>query len=470
MEPSTPSVALRALRLIPTYPLHFHFFFWFIILTCATASAQKDTGAIAGLVKDSSGAVVSDAEVTITDTDRGTSLVLNTNAQGEYVASPLKIGRYNVTVKKAGFKKAVAGPIVVNVQERPEIDVTLQVGRISETMTVNTESPQLETETSELGQVVDSRRATTLPLNGRNYAQLALLGAGVAPSEPGSRVSASYGFSANGARSLQNNFLLDGVDNNANLGDVLNETAYVIQPSVDAIAEFKVQTNAYSAEFGRGNGAIMNAILKSGTNGLHGDVYEFLRNEKFDARNAFDQFGRQPYKQNQFGFTVGGPIVKNRTFFFFDYEGLRVRQATPILQVIPTPEEVAGDFSGNLLSDFAPQFDPNTGAPIDGTIALDCSGNATFVGEIFDTRQTMQSSLNPTGFCGVPISSSGNLNVFSSVDPLAARLAAFLPAPNTSISAANFLTEPARKESRNNFDVRVDHKISQKDDFFTRFS
>jgi carboxypeptidase family protein len=151
MEPSTPSVALRALRLIQTSPLHLHFLVWFVILTCATASAQKDTGAIAGLVKDSSGAVVSGAEVTITDTDRGTSLVLKTNAQGEYVASPLKIGRYKVTVEKAGFKKAVAGPIVVNVQERPEIDVTMQVGSISETMTVTTETPQLETETSELG-------------------------------------------------------------------------------------------------------------------------------------------------------------------------------------------------------------------------------------------------------------------------------------------------------------------------------
>src|SRR5205823_11242633 len=209
---------------------------------------------------------------------------------------------------------------------------------------VNTQGPQLESETSDLGQVMNSKRITTLPLNGRNYAQLAQLGAGVAPSEPGSRVSASYGFSANGARALQNNFLLDAVDNNANLGDVLNETAFVIQPPVDAIAEFKVQTNAYSAEFGRGNGAILNAVIKSGTNELHGDVYEFLRNEKFDARNAFDQFGRQPYKLNQFGFTLGGPIVKNRMFFFFDYEGLRVRQATPILQVIPTPEEVAGDF------------------------------------------------------------------------------------------------------------------------------
>src|SRR5205823_4782136 len=298
-----------------------------IVFASTIVFAQKDTGAIAGTVKDSSGALVADAKVTIADVDRGTSLVTNTNSQGEYVVSPLKIGRYNVTVEKQGFKKALAGPVTLNVQERPQINLTVQIGNFNETVTVNTQGPQLESETSELGQVVNSKTAETLPLNGRNYAQLALLGAGVAPSEPGSRVSSSYGFSANGARSLQNNFLLDGVDNNANLGDVLNETAYVIQPSVDAIAEFKVPSNSYSAEFGRGNGAIMNAILKSGTNNLHGDIYEFLRNDKLDARNAFDQFGRQPYKQNQFGFTLGGPIIKNRTFFFGDYEGLRIRQA-----------------------------------------------------------------------------------------------------------------------------------------------
>src|SRR5437660_1570796 len=445
----------------------------FILVVLAVATplwAQKDAGAIVGLVRDASGAVVAGAKVTVTDVDHGIQLTLSTNNEGEYVASPLRIGQYSVTVEKQGFKKAVAGPVQVNIQDRVGVDFKLVPGMATEVVTVSSERPQLETETSELGQVVDSRRINALPLNGRNYAQLALLSAGVAPAEPGSRVETSFGFSANGARSLQNNFLLDGIDNNANLGDVLNGAAYVVQPSVDAIAEFKVETNSYSAEFGRGNGAIMNAVIKSGTNKIHGDVFEFLRNEKFDARNAFDQFGRQPYKQNQFGFTLGGPIVKNRTFFFFDYEGLLVRQATPILQVIPTPEEVAGDFSANLLSDFAPQFDPNTGAPIDGTIALDCSGNATFLGEIFDTRQTQVSNLNPNGFCGVPISSGGNLNVFSGVDPLAARLAAFLPAPNSSISGANFLTEPARKESRNNFDVRVDHKISQKDDFFTRFS
>src|SRR5437016_3290734 len=350
--------------------------FLVLILLASLCWAQKDTGNIVGTVKDKSGAVLPSAKVAVEDVERGTVFRTTSNGDGEFSAGPLKPGRYRVIVEKGGFKKTIVGPIELNVQERPSVDVVLQVGQVNEQITVNTLGPQLETQNSDLGQVVGSRRIETLPLNGRNYAQLAQLSVGVAPAEPGSRAEKTFGFSANGARALQNNF----------------------------------------------------------------------------------------------GFNLGGPIVKNRTFFFFDYEGLRVRQATPILQVIPTPEEVAGDFSGNLLSDFAPQFDPNTGAPIDGTIALDCSGNATFLGEIFDTRQTMQSSLNPNGFCGVPISSSGNLNVFSNVDPLAARLAAFLPVPNTSISGANFLTEPARKESRNNFDVRVDHKFSQKDDFFTRFS
>ena len=290
-----------------------------LLLSCSAAWAQKDTGAITGTVTDSSGGVVSGAKVTATDVDRGTTLVATTNAEGEYQFSPLRIGRYTITVEMSGFQRTVLGPVQVDVQERPAINAKLQVGSVSETVTISTRGPQLETDTSDLGQVQDSRTIETLPLNGRNYAQLALLSAGIGPSEPGSRVSGSYGFSSNGARSLQNNFQLDGVDNNSDLGDVLNGSSYVIQPSVDALAEFKVQTNAYSAEFGRGNGAIMNATIKSGTNEFHGDAYEFFRNDVLDAKNAFDQFGRQPYQQNQFGATFGGPILKNLLFFFGDY-------------------------------------------------------------------------------------------------------------------------------------------------------
>jgi hypothetical protein len=268
--------------------------------------AQKDAGTIVGLVRDASGAVVQGAKVTVEDVDRDVQMTLSTSDAGEYVASPLHIGRYKVTVEKTGFKKAVSEVVELDVPGRVAINMALEVGQISEQMVVTGAAPLLETETSELGQVVDRKRVSNLPLNGRNFAQLALLSTGTAPSEPGARDEVGYGFSSNGARSLQNNFLLDGVDNNSNLPDLLNETNIVIQPPVEALQEFKVQTNAYSAEFGRGNGAIVNAVIKSGTNQLHGSAWEFLRNNKLDGRNYFDAVGPVPqYQQN---FVVGSLI------------------------------------------------------------------------------------------------------------------------------------------------------------------
>jgi len=451
--------------------------FFSMLLALATPLwSQKDAGAIVGLVRDPSGAVVAGAKVTVEDVDRGLQLTLSTNDQGEYVASPLRIGRYTVTVEKQGFKKAVAGPVQVSIQDRVGVDLKLQPGMATEIVTVTGERPQLETETSELGQVVDSHRINALPLNGRNYAQLALLGTGVAPAEPGSRVETTFGFSANGARSLQNNFLLDGIDNNANLGDVLNGSAYVVQPAVDAIAEFKVETNSYSAEFGRGNGAIMNAVIKSGTNQFHGDVWEFLRNEKVDATNALDIFGQQPYKQNQFGFTLGGPIIKNRTFFFGDYEGLRIRQGLPQLSTVPTQDYIGGNFSAILDTTTPAKAVDASGNPTSQN-AVDCGGNTTYAGEIFDSRQAQNNrfDLNPNGFCGVPIASSGGVptNIFpnGTIDPLAARLAALFPAPNASqFGPQAFLSDPKRSETENKFDVRIDHSFSEKDNLFARFS
>src|ERR1700687_2670296 len=417
--------------------------------------AQKDAGAIVGLVRDASDAVVPGAKVTVTDMDRGIVLTLSTNDSGQYVATPPRIGRYSVTVEKEGFKKAVAGPVQVNIQDRVDVDLKLVPGMATEIVTVSSQRPQLETETSELGQVVDSRRINALPLNGRNYAQLALLGAGVAPAEPGSRVETTFGFSAGGARSLQNTFLLDGIDNNANLGDVLNGAAYVVQPAVDAIAEFKVETNAYSAEFGRGNGAIMNAVIKSGTNQIHGDVWEFLRNEKVDATNKFDQFGQQPYKQNQFGFTLGGPIIRNKMFFFGDYEGLRIRQALPQLSTVPTQDEIGGNFFAFL--------DPNAPAiagDINGTphtqSAVDCNGKLTYQGEIFNSRRALPNSIHfkANGLCCYSIGgyAPGGLpaNIFNgtdgSIDPLGGELANLFPAPNApQFGPQAFLSDPKRR-------------------------
>jgi len=453
-------------------PSHILLFTFLVTFTTALA-AQKDTGGITGVVTDPSGAVVGGAKVTVTDVDRGISVTTTTTSNGEYVVRPLKIGRYNVTVELKGFKRTEVGPVTVDVQSRPEVNVQLQVGGVTEVVKVTTQGPQLQTETSDLGQVVDSNTIVTLPLNGRNFAQLALLGAGVGPSEPGSRVETSYGFSSNGARSLQNNFQLDGIDNNSDLGDVLNGSSYVIQPSVDAIAEFKVQTNSYSAEFGRGNGAVMNAVIKSGTNQFHGDAYEFFRNDVLDARNAFDEFGRQPYQQNQFGATFGGPIRKDKTFFFGDYEGLRIRQALPQLILVPTPAEIAGNFSSFLTT--TPAMAVNLSGVTTNQVAVDCSGHPTYMGEIFNNYKTQVSTLNPNGYCGVPIgvSAAGNpTNIFPAglIDPLATRLSALFPAPNVNISGANFLSEPKRTEDQNNFDIRIDNRFNDKDSIFGRFS
>lgn len=439
------------------------------------ALAQKDAGSIVGVVKDGSGASVQGAAVTASNVDLGEKQSATTNEQGEYVFSALHIGKYKISIEKQGFKTAEAGPITLSVQDRLAVDVTLQPGAVTETVEVTAQGVQLETETSDLGQVVDQKRIETLPLNGRNYAQLALLGAGVAPSEPGSRTSGSYGFSSNGARALQNNFLLDGVDNNANLGDVLNEQSYVIQPSVDAIEEFKVQTNAYSAEFGRGNGAILNAVIKSGKNRFYGDVYEFLRNDDFDAANSTlkaQGFGREPYKQNQFGATFGGPIRRDRTFFFMDYEGLRIHQGVILNGTIPDQSMIGGNFTSILTNTPAMAADVN-GNPT-GQTALDCSGSPTYVGELFNARLTQASTLNPNGYCGVPITGpGGQLNVFggnTQIDPLAARLAALYPAPNANNDGYNYIAVPVEQTTRNNFDVRVDHKFSDADTSFYRFS
>ncbi|HXN18426.1 MAG TPA: TonB-dependent receptor [Candidatus Binatus sp.] len=438
--------------------------------------AQKDTGSIVGVVKDAGGGVVPGAKVTARDVDRGVRFTTTTDSNGEYVAGPLKVGRYTLTVEKDKFKTAVAGPVQLDVQGRVEANVRLDVGEVTQKVEVTVQSPLLETETSSMGQVMDKTRIETLPLNGRNFAQLAQLGVGVVPSEPGSRESGSFGFSVDGARALQNNFLLDGIDNNSNLGDLLNESSYVIQPPVDAIEEFKVQTNDYSAEFGRGNGAILNAVIKSGTNGFHGDVFEYLRNDDLDASPFFVVTSQKPaYKQNQFGGTIGGPIQKDKTFFFGDYEGFRLRQGIPQTAVIPDQLMDQGNFSELLTNTPAMAIDLN-GNPT-GAVAFDCSGNPTFMGEIFNGRLTQvvpTTVHNPTGLCGVPIGTSAGAptNIFpnGSVDPLAARLSALIPPPNSSNPGFNYLAVPTRDETRNNFDVRIDHTFSPKDSIFGRFS
>src|SRR5215831_18467776 len=326
-----------------------------VLLISATAIgfAQVDTGSLVGTVKDPSGAALSNVSVNAINIDTGVPMGVKTDAEGNYVITPLHIGRYSLSVEFTGFRKEIRKDIVLDVQRTIRVDFTLQVGSASETVEVSGAPPLLETETASLGDVVTSQQVELLPLNGRRYTDLAELTSGVSkviegPVNGGSSPTngnAGGSFAVNGMRGDQNNFMLDGIDNNSNdNGDV------AIVSSVDAIAEFKVQTSNYSPEFGRSGGAVVNATTKSGTNRFHGSAWEFLRNDAFDARGYFESptDKKAPYKQNQFGVALGGPVVKEKVFFFGDYEGTRISSARTFIYTVPTVAETTGNF-GDIL-------------------------------------------------------------------------------------------------------------------------
>src|SRR5882724_3260961 len=420
-----------------------------LITSLTRLGGQTTTGSIVGTVSDPTGAVISAANITVTNINTGIAVKTTSDSTGNYVVTPLSVGRYSVTVEAAGFKKSVRTDITVNVQDRVRVDVALEVGAVTDTVEVTASAPLLQTDTSYLGQVVESQRIVDLPLNGRYFTRLAVLTAGTAPTPNGARDEKTGGFSANGVRPYQNNFLLDGVDNNSLSEDLVSKQSFVIGPPPDAIAEFKVQTSSMSAEFGRSGGAVLNVTIKSGTNQLHGTMYEFLRNSALDAKNFFDDPSNPipAFKLNQFGFSVGGPVLipkiyngKNRTFFFFDYQGTRIRTGQTFLATVPPLAWRSGDFSG-----FNTIYDPST-------TATDASGNST----------------------RVPF--AGNKIPQSKWDPIAAKLLALFPSPNVpgSISSFgvsnNFLSSPSEPNDTDQFDVRIDHRISDKDSIFGRFS
>jgi hypothetical protein len=293
-----------------------------LFVTASTLLAQVDAGSIIGTVKDSSNAAIAGAKVTLTGVDTGLVQVTTSGSAGEYTFAPIKIGNYSVAAEFKGFQRVEHPNVTVQVQQHVVVDFLLPPGQMTETVSVKDVPPSLQTQDASVGQVVTAHAINDLPLNGRNFTFLAQLSAGVTQDQQDTRgLGASGSFSANGSRPAQNNYLLDGIDNNTNLVDFLNGTAFSVRPPVDAIQEFKIQTNNYSAEFGRSAGAILNATIKSGANQFHGNAWEFLRNDKLDAANFFENAGgiqKGEYRQNQFGFTFGGPIRKDKTFFFGD--------------------------------------------------------------------------------------------------------------------------------------------------------
>jgi hypothetical protein len=417
-------------------------FFLLLCVCLLPAAGQTTTGSIVGTVTDPSGGVIAGAAVTVTNMDTNIQTKSTTDASGNYVVTPLPIGRYSVAIEAAGFKKSVDSGITLNVQDRIRVDASLQVGQVVDVVEVQAGAPLLQTDTSYLGQVVESQKIVDLPLNGRYFTRLAVLTAGTAPTPAGARDEKSGGFSANGVRPYQNNYLLDGIDNNSLSQDLVSQQSFVIGPPPDAIAEFKVQTNSMSAEFGRSGGAVLNVNIKSGTNGLHGTLYEFLRNSALDAKNYYDA-GDQPippYKLNQFGASIGGPIIKNRTFFFGDYQGTRIRTGHTFLASVPPPAWRNGDFSG-----FQTIFDPTT-------TVINPDGSST--------RQPFANNQIPQ----------------NRWDPVASQLIQLFPAPNVPGSVApsgvsnNFLSNPNEPDDTDQFDIRIDHRFSSSDSIFGRVS
>ncbi len=445
--------------------------------------AQADMGAIVGTVRDQSGAVIPRATVTLRDEQTGLLLTTKTDASGNFTFSPVKIGTYAVEARFQGFEKVIRSHVAVNVQQQVLVNFMLPAGQVTQTVQVTGTAPQLQTENASVGQVIGSQQINNLPLNGRNYTFLAQLSAGVTQGQEDTRgLGASGSFSANGSRPAQNNYLLDGIDDNANLVDFLNGTAYVVRPPVDAIAEFKVQTSDYSAEMGRSAGAVLNATVKSGTNQLHGDTWEFLRNDAFDAANFFENSGNEQkgeYRQNQFGATLGGPIRKNKTFFFMDYEGTRIRQAIPWVSTVPTDLERSSGYTdlSQLLTQGGTQTDVlGRSFPL-GSVFDPSTTRAVYCGVADPVTSLMpSSSACPSGTTGGSLAGyvrepfAGNILPASRLDQDGIKLLNLFPAPTSSGLFDNYSSDPISRNNVDQFDVRVDNNFSDHDQMFGRFS
>jgi hypothetical protein len=445
----------------------------FTFLTAHFIYAQVDTGSILGTVKDASGAVVPGAKVTIVHEGTGLTLSSLTREDGTYIFTPIRIGTYRVEVEYSGFQKGRRLGIELNIQQQAVVDFSLVPGEITQTVEVTSAAPVLQTQSGSVGEAITSRTIMNLPLSGRNYTFLARLTAGVTHSQPEGRgLNANGWFAANGTRPAQNNYLLDGIDNNSNNVDFLSGAAHVVRPPVDAIAEFKIQTNAFSAEFGRAGGAVLNATLRSGTNEIHGSIWEFLRNDKLDAADFFQNASGQKkgkFRQNQFGVAVGGPLIKNKTFWFADYEGTRIRQGRTWVVSVPTAAQRASGFTNfsDLISGQS------------GTRGPDLLGRTVPLGTIFDpatTRSVTAGQADPvtglmatgSGFVRDPF--PGNIIPQQRLNPNAVKLLNLYPSPTSPGLVANYGSSPVIEDDTNAFDVRFDHNFSDHDQVFVRYS
>jgi Carboxypeptidase regulatory-like domain len=417
-----------------------------LIAAWSTSSPAQTTARVNGAITDSSNAVIPSARVTVTNVDTGTQRVTASDTMGFYEVSLLQPGDYNITVQKEGFRQFTRERVRLEVNQVARVDFVLQLGAVSETVDVEAAAPLLESSNSSIGQVIETKAVSDLPLNGRNFAQLAILspgaiGVGYGPAGTigsGSRpddTRPGAELMVNGNREMSNNFTLDGVDDNFRRNALIT-----VRPSVEDILEFKMQTNLFGAEQGRNSGATVNVITKSGSNNFHGSTFEYIRNNDLDARNFFNAKGsslQPPYHQHQFGASLGGPLIHNKVFFFTDYEGFRKQQGTVTsVNTVPTAAERMGDFSA-----VRPIYDPASVVLTPGTA----------------------SGYTRTEFPGDKIPAIR-------FDSVTSRLIQAYPLPTGPGLVGNQFTNPVLGQQYDQGDARVDYALSSSDTIFARFS
>ncbi|HTJ30541.1 MAG TPA: carboxypeptidase regulatory-like domain-containing protein, partial [Acidobacteriaceae bacterium] len=376
----------------------------FFMLAGVSLSAQQITGNIRGTVTDPTGAVIQGAEVTAQQTETGLSRSATTDRNGSYILLELPIGHYHLQIAAKGFQEYAQDGITLNVNETASVSPHLAVGSEKTQVLVSADAALIEPTVTSMGEVVQQRELEDLPLNGRNFTQLGLLQPGVVPltpgvAEAGGSLRNGQAYAVNGQRPESNNFLIDGANNFNGI-----DGGFVLKPPVDAISEFRIITHSASAEFGNALGSTTNIITRSGTNQVHGTLWEFLRNDAVDANNYFAQT-KEPLKQNQFGATVGGPIKRDKTFIFGFYEGFRNRQGETALTTVPSVKERSGDFSElpyQLFNVFANAPYPNNQIPADQINSISQNLLAFFPlpnagTNLFATTQTLNNNSDQFG-------------------------------------------------------------------------
>ena len=425
------------------------------------ADAQLDQGSVTGVVQDSSGAAIRGAVLTLTDSDTGLQLSTTSNASGVYVFSPVKVGHYTMEAKAAGFDAVLQKNITVNIQDRLNVPFALKPGAVTEEITVETAPPLLQTQSAAVGQVFDTKTINETPLAQRNWVYMAQLAAGVVPSY-GTRGGANGDYEANGQREEQNNFMLDGVDNNVNIVDYENGTTYAVAPPPDALQEFRLETSNFSAEYGHSAGSILNASIKSGTNQIHGDVWEYFRNTNLDARNYF-ALVNPPYHMNQFGATLGFPIIRDKLFYFGDIQSTRISYAANSTFSTPSALERQGDFSEllnpALTGGSCPiyLFEPNSN---NGNYTAATCTTAPATGTLLVGQPT---AADPSG-----------QNIFNTnqIDSVAQNILKLYPAPNANNGKVynNLVENLSTQNYPIQWDQRVDWNATRKDQAYVRYS